>query len=145
MDSAGCTEVYAQMRVDTAAVVDASCQTEPTVQNHTPIGACRLAQKLSGQAKPVHAHSVLSVKHWDRIGQEEPHAGTSAVPWAILHAGTFDQDVLMSGSCGAGLRVRAVIVDPAVVTRILSSLSRCAGPGGPVDRGAPSGRLAVAW
>ena len=88
MDSAGYTEVHAQLRADTASVVDASRQTLPNVQSHTPLGACRLGQMLSGQARVVDAHSVFSVKYWDRIGQGALYAGTSAVPWAILHART---------------------------------------------------------
>ena len=145
MDSAGYTDVYAQLQGDTATVVDASLQTLPNVQSHTPLGACRLARMLSGQAGVVGAHGVLSVKHWDRIGQGALYAGTSAVPWAILHARTFDHGVLRCGSYGGRLRARAVVVDPAVATGILMSLSSCAGQGGPVARGPPSGQLAVAW
>ena len=144
VDSAGYTEVHAQLRGDTATVVDASRQTLPSVQTHMPLGACRLAQMLSGQAVVVDAHNVLSMKHWDRIGQGVLYAGTSAVPWAILHARTFDQDVLRCGSCGGHLRVRAVIADPALATGILVSLSTSAGQGGPMARGPPSGQLAVA-
>ena len=69
MGLAGYTEVHAQLRANTATAVDASRLTEPIVQTHTPLGACGIAQMLSGQAKVVDPHNVLSVKHWDRIGQ----------------------------------------------------------------------------
>ena len=104
-----------------------------------------LAQMLSGRTEPVDAHHVLSLKHWDRIGRGELYAGTSAVPWAIVHARTFQHDVLECGECGGRLRVRAVVVDPAVAARILASLSSQGGPGGSVARGPPSGGLAIAW
>jgi len=104
-----------------------------------------IAALLSESAEVMDAHNVLSVRHWDRIGRGLLHAATSAVPWAILHARTFDQDVLLCGRCGGRLRVRAVIVDSEVAVQILKSLSRHAGERGAVARGPPSGQLDAAW
>jgi len=60
---------------------------------------------LSAQAKVVDARSVLSEKHWDRIGQGSLYAGTSAVPWAILRGRAFEWDVLLCGSRGGRVRL----------------------------------------
>ena len=121
---------------------------KPLSTGQRPLGACVIAALLSESAEVMDAHNVLSVRHWDRIGRGLLHAATSAVPWAILHARTFDQDVLLCGRCGGRLRVRAVIVDPEVAEHILASLSVVrAGfkPARTVARGPPSGQLDAAW
>ncbi|MCL2823846.1 MAG: hypothetical protein FWD57_07645, partial [Polyangiaceae bacterium] len=88
---------------------------------------------------------VVSVKHRGRIGAGMLDAATSAVLWAILHARTFEHDVVECGECGGCLRDRAVIVDPGVATEIPSSLSSRVGHGGAGARGPPSDQLRVAW
>ena len=83
-----------------------------------------------------------------RIGRGMLYAATSSVPWANLHARTFEHDVLECGQCGGRLRVRAVIVDPDVATKILASISRLATVAdqvGSVARGPPSEQMAIAW
>jgi len=74
----------------------------------------------------VNAHNVISVTHLGGAGIL--HATTSTVPWAILHARTFEHDVLECGECRGRLRDIAVIVDPAVASNIPASISRRDGP-----------------
>ena len=137
---------------DRAKVHDVQSSTDPPDDRvptaHTPLGAHLLAQILSGRSEAVDANHVLSVKHWDRIGRGMPYAATSSVPWAILHARTFEHDVLECGHCGGRLRVRAVVVDPDVATKILasiSSLATLADRGGSVARGPPLEQMAIVW
>jgi len=73
------------------------------------------------------------------------YAATSAVLWAILHARAFEHDVVESGECGGRLRVGEVIVDPAVASKIVASISRRDGFVGSADRGPPRAQLAIAW
>jgi len=112
---------------------------------HRPIGTRVIAALLSGSAEAVDAHNVLSLSHWDRSGCGLPYAATSAVPWAILHARTFDEDVLLCGRGGGCLRVRAVVVDLEVAGQILKSFSRHAGESGAVVRGPPSEQVDAGW
>ena len=86
-----------------------------------PIGASILALRVSGSV--VNAPNVLSVRHLERIRGGLLYAATSAVTRAILHARTFDKDVLCCCHCGGRLRVRAVIADPGVAWGILASLA----------------------
>jgi len=74
-----------------------------------------LAQLLTGPVEAFDAHSVLSANHSIPL-VDVLNAATSAVPWAILHARTFEHNVLECGNCGERIRVRAVIADPAVAT-----------------------------
>ena len=141
-ESAACTHGQALLLQLGSPSLHACGRSLPTA--HRPIGARVIAELLSRPAEVVDAHNVLSVSHWDRIGRGLPYAAPSAVPWAILHARTFDQDVLLCGRCGGGLRVRAVIVDPEVAVEILKSPSRHAGERGAVARGPPS-QLVAAW
>jgi len=104
-----------------------------------------IAALLSAAAEAIDAHNVLSLSDWNRIGRGLPYAATSAVPWATLHARTFDQNVLLCERCSGRLRVRAVVVDLEVAGQLLNSLSRHAGEIGRVARGPPSGQLDAAW
>ena len=93
----------ALLQLDISPSSHACSNTHPT--GHRPIGGRVIAALLSESAEVMDAHNVLSVRHWDRIGRGLLYAGTSAVPWAILHARTFDQDVLLCGRCGGRLRI----------------------------------------
>ena len=86
-----------------------------------PIGATMLAFGIPSADVP--APNILSDRHLARIRGGLLHAATASVPWAVLHARTFDNDVLSCCRCGGRLRVRAVIVDPAVARRILAFLA----------------------
>ena len=68
-----------------------------------------LAQMFSGSVDVVGAHNVLSVKHWDRMGRGMLYAGSSSVPWAILHARTFQHDVLACGQCAIAGRFHLAV------------------------------------
>ena len=111
---------------DTRAATSSADESSLTAS--TTIGASSFAHMLSEQAEAVDAHNVLSVKHRGRIDAGILYASTSAVPWAILHARTFEHDVLERGEGGGRLRARAVIVDPAVASRafrgVMGSLVR---------------------
>jgi len=78
---------------------------KPLPPRQRPLGACVIAELLSGVGEALDAHNVVSVRHWDRIGRGLLYAATSADPWAILRARTFDQDVLLCGRCGGRLRI----------------------------------------
>ena len=78
----------------------------------------------------VDARSVLSVSHWERIDGGLLCAATSGVPPAMLHARTFEDDVLSCGRSGPRLRERAVIMKMEVAGRILRGSSRHAGDSG---------------
>ena len=134
-ESAASAKEHATGPTDNPVFADASREILPMA--HVPLGARMLGQMLSGSAEVIEAHNVLSVKHWDRMGRGELCASTSAVPWAILHARTFRHDVLECGVCGGRLRVRAMIVDPDVATKILESLAHRVGRGGTAARGPP--------
>ena len=100
-----------------------------------PVGVGMLATMIAGAQ--VHAPNVLSADHLARIQGGLLYAATCAVPWAILHARTFDHDVLECPRCGGRLWVRAVIVDPDVAGRILASLARSSNSCSPFSRGPP--------
>jgi len=70
--------------------------------NHTPIRDRVLREMRSGEADVIDGHNALSVKQWNRMGRGLPCAGSSAIPWAILHARTFAYDVLSCAVCCGG-------------------------------------------
>jgi len=102
---------------------------KPTPQ-HLPNAAAQLRHVATG------VEPVIST-------QEQTHSANGAGGRFSTHehlAKTF-----LRADCGGHLRMRAMIVDPAVVTRILSSISGNAGQGTSVALGPQSEPLAVAW
>ena len=140
---AACAHGQALLQLHGSPSPHASSRTHTTA--HRPIGACVIAALLSAAAEAVDAHNVLSLSDWNRIGRGLPYAATSAVPWATLHARTFDQNVLLCERCSGRLRVRAVVVDLEVAGQILKSFSRHAGESGAVVRGPPSEQVDAGW
>ena len=86
-----------------------------------PIDAAALAASISGAVD--HPSNVLSAKHLARILGGLLYAASCAVPWTILHARTFEHDVLECCCCGGHLRVKAVVVAPEEAQAILASVS----------------------
>ena len=89
-----------------------------------PIDAAALGESISGAVD--HPSNILSAKHLARVLGGLPCAESCAVPWAILHARTFDHDVLDCCCCcdGRRLLVKAVVADPEEAEAIPASLSR---------------------
>jgi len=102
-NSSSCANGQALLQLDSRPCPHACSRPLPTGQR--PLGARVIAELLSGAGEVDDAHNVLSVRHWDRVGRGLLYAATSAVPWAILHARTFDQDVLLCGRCSGRLRI----------------------------------------
>jgi hypothetical protein len=62
----------------------------------------------------------------------------SAVPWAILLKRTFDVDIRRCVRCGGHVKVRAVIVNPAVAKRIVEVIDAKRARDPPLAGTAPS-------
>jgi hypothetical protein len=81
----------------------------------------------SGVAERV-APNILSVAHWERLGDGELYAPLSRLDWATLLKRTFAVDVRVCARCGGPLLVRAVVTDPAAIAARLDALRRARDP-----------------
>jgi hypothetical protein len=72
--------------------------------------------------------NILSVAHWNRLGQGDLYAKTSRLDWRTLLRRTFHSDVRVCVRCGGPLEIRAVVTEPSSVARLLEALRRSRDP-----------------
>ncbi len=123
-----------------APCVDASRKSEPVAIPDPPSSLTLttvpasmpavFAQTLAAQSDAVEivAPNVLSVAHWNRLGEGQLYAAQPRVDWATLLRRTFDFDVKKCAKCGGRLEVRAVVTAPESTAKILKSLARTRAP-----------------
>jgi hypothetical protein len=68
-------------------------------------------------SEPVNAHEAC-----DPHAQTEPALAPARMSWACLLKRVFDIDMQHCSNCGGRLKIIAAIVDPAVITKILTHL-----------------------
>lgn len=81
----------------------------------------------SGVAERV-APNILSIAHWERLGDGELYAPLSRLDWATLLKRTFAIDIRVCLRCGGRLLVRAIVTEPAVIAARLAALRRSRDP-----------------
>jgi len=68
-------------------------------------------------SEPLNAHETC-----DHHGQSPPASASARMSWACLLKRVFDIDMEYCPNCGGRLQIIAAIVDPAVITKILTHL-----------------------